>query len=85
MPNTKTTMQLGKDILEQTALRGEPITACRVTDAHAHIGSQSPFPIYDSSPEGMLAARSEGTAVIFIVNDRKDEAVRLTVTVTQAP
>ena len=37
------------------------------------------------TPEGMLAARSEGTAVIFIVNDRKDEAVRLTVTVTQAP
>ena len=56
MPKTKTTMQPGKDILEQTALRGEPITACRVIDAHAHIGSQSPFPIYDSSPEGMLAA-----------------------------
>ena len=37
------------------------------------------------TPEGVLAARSEGTAVIFIVHDQKDEAVRLTVTVTQTP
>jgi predicted TIM-barrel fold metal-dependent hydrolase len=49
-------MQPGRDILEQCALRGEPITACTVIDAHAHVGMQTPFPIYDSTPEGMLAA-----------------------------
>ena len=49
-------MQPGRDILEQSALRGEPITACPVIDAHAHIGRQTPFPIYDSTPEGILAA-----------------------------
>lgn len=31
--------------------------------------------------EGVLVARSKGTAVIFIVNDRKEDAVRLNVTV----
>ena len=49
-------MQPGRDILEQSALLGKPITACPVIDAHAHIGMQTPFPIYDSTPEGMLAA-----------------------------
>lgn len=33
------------------------------------------------TPQGVLVARSEGTAVIFIVHDDKEDAVRLTVTV----
>lgn len=35
------------------------------------------------TPEGVLVARSEGVATIFIVNDRKEDAVQLTVTVSK--
>lgn len=59
-------MKKTHDILEEQALRGEPLS-CRIIDAHAHIGTGSYFPLYANTPESFLASMDRiGCAKCFI-------------------
>ncbi len=44
------------DTFQLKAFAGQPIDQCMVIDAHGHMGAETTFPLYETSPESIIAA-----------------------------